>query len=128
MASNSSKDTKKIKNSNFFNLSSDEEDSQEEQSNEEEFQAKIRKWDWDREENKEIYYKKETKETTKRFKPSEKSNLNSTNQTENKRFCIEKLESNSIFKYDLLGHNSSVNRIHWSKKNPNLLLASSMDK
>ena len=61
------KDEEKIKRNNFFNLSSTDED---ESDNEDE---KTKKWDWTREENKNIFYSE--KQATKRFKPDQEKRI-----------------------------------------------------
>lgn len=134
----SDKIEKKLKKNNFFNLSSDEEESdteKEEKEREEEFQAKIRKWDWDSEENKSLYFNKQKEELTssKRLKTTDypSSSIQTQVDKNKNKFRIEKvIDKESCYKYDLLGHDNSVNRIHWCEKsqNKNLLLASSMDR
>lgn len=132
MASNSdNKFEKKIKKNNFFNLSSDESSDNDDDDDEKEKQeqAKIRKWDWDREENKDLYYTKKLEESTsKRLKTTNNNELKESQIDENhNKFRIEKVNDETA-KYNLLGHDNSVNRIHWCQKNKNLLLASSMDR
>jgi len=117
---------------NFSNLETSSTDDDDEESEcvtsklNEEDEKKIRKWDWDKEENYDLYYGKGA---------IEKALKRSQDETElSKRKVLRKddqmepvIESDLACKYKLVGHKSSVNRIHWSRTNENLLLSSSMD-
>ena len=125
MENKSENKNKIIENNDFFNLISDEED---ESEDDQVLKAKVRKWDWDLEENRSNFYTQDF--NNKKIKNDECTAAASTSQSsEPNRFRIEK-STESCFKYDLLGHSSSVNRIEWCKKyqNKNILLASSMDR
>ena len=137
----SKKDEEKIKRNNFFNLSSDEDTNgeQEEEDDDEEEKLnkeKIKKWDWDREENKNLYFHKEAKHVvseqsqSKRFKPDTDSRDNNNQASGVIKSNLFRIESDSSVKFNLLGHTNSVNRIHWCRKHQhnNILLASSMDR
>jgi hypothetical protein len=137
---------------NFFNIDSeDDEDSDEaENKRQGEIDEKIKKWDWDRPENFDLYFKKshKTNVTTKRpLALDEIDGENSEVPSSNKKFhdstksnCkngpfIESHEQGSLnttcnnLVFNLVGHKSSVNRIHWGRKpeNKSILLSSSMD-
>jgi hypothetical protein len=140
----------------FFNLNSDEESDEEEEKKKRETEKAIRKWDWDLEENFELYYSGEQKQTkeadSKRFKSESQhsasnvkpktSNANSaasSNLIHNKNPYIEKVDAKSSSStskrstkllYNLNGHSSPVNRIHWRKGylNKPILLSSSLDR
>ena len=141
--------SKKSKKVDFFNLDSseDEEDEDEvspelEKKRQEEIEEKVKKWDWDRPENFHFYFKHGNVSDSKKA-PKKRPMLEAdydSNQT--KRLCqpatayIEPLEnetssssSNDIFLFNLIGHKSSVNRIHWGKKpeHKSILLSSSLD-
>ncbi len=115
---------------NFFNLetSSTEEDEETEMIERKltkEDEEKIKKWDWDKEENYDLYYGKEA---------VEKSMKRSKDAKEIKRKMLKiddqiepVIENDLTCKFKLVGHKSSVNRIHWSRTNDNLILSSSMD-
>lgn len=120
-----SENKNKIENNNFFNLVSDEDDESEDDLV---LKTKVKKWDWDLEENRSNFYTQEF--NNKKIKKDDCTSAASTSQSsEPNRFRIEK-STESCFRYDLLGHSSSVNRIEWCKKyqNKNFLLASSMDR
>lgn len=124
----------------FFNLDS----SSDGDSGDEKSQAKVKEWDWDAPENYDKFYQQKTDPTG--AKTSLKRTVQSVElrqekrlkNTEIKNVCsIEKvnesegLTSNqSRLVYILHGHQSSVNRIHWSNRydTRNRLLSSSMDK
>lgn len=134
---------------NFFNLDSesDEESDETTKKIQEDIEKKIQKWDWDRAENLDLYFKHsyETKKSSKRSLLLDESEGETRNS--NKKFNESVKESshnlpyietsecnttlsmsnNSVFK--LIGHKSSVNRINWCRKpeNKNVLLSSSMD-
>jgi hypothetical protein len=131
------------KGSNFFNLNSDDDDEDEEKKAKaaEEMLAKnIAKWDWDREENFNLYYNTNKQPTSSQN--NKKSRLleeepdaecGSTHQWPIKRTkdvyiesCVP-MNSHPCTLFNLYGHHASVNRIHWSK-NKNLLLSSSIDR
>ena len=141
---NENKD-KENKKSNFFNLDSDETDEDEEKKKKEELEKGIQKWDWDRAENFDLYFKFNKTTENKSAKRSLllvdyddneeektdnkiKNNKKLYNQSMQNKPFIKLCENDSI--YDLIGHKSSVNRIHWSKKtgSKNFLLSSSMDR
>ena len=116
---------------NYFNLesSSTEEDDESEtvvsKLNEED-EKKIKKWDWDKEENYNLYYGKEAIE--KSLKRSQDESETTKRKVFKKDDQIEPvIQSDLSCKFKLVGHKSSVNRIHWSRTNENLLLSSSMD-
>ena len=122
--------SKKVKENDFFNLNSDSDDCDDDKNVE-----KSSKWDWDRPENKQLYFSK-SEESFKKSKSGEKRTLNDYKEagTSKKLFKSsqpdESQAANNNMKYQLIGHTDSVNRIHWSKKpqNENLLLSSSMDR
>lgn len=127
------KDKEKIKLNNFFNLSSDEDNSTDNDDEKEMLnKQKINKWDWDREENKSLYYQKNQQASeefqNKRFKKDIDFNDNK-NQALVIKSNLFRIESDSSANFNFLGHTNSVNRIHWCKKYQynNILLASSMD-
>jgi len=128
------KDKEKIKLNNFFNLSSDEDNSTDNDDEKEMLnKQKINKWDWDREENKSLYYQKNQQASeefqNKRFKKDTDFNDNK-NQALVIKSNLFRIESDSSANFNFLGHTNSVNRIHWCRKYQynNILLASSMDR
>ncbi len=119
--------SKHIKENDFFNLNSDNTDSDEEEKN-----KKIRKWNWDDEENHDLYFGKKIK-TIQEKKPNTSKNIlndfNKINDNQSKLYMEKSIIENKII-LNLVGHTSSANRIHWSKRYElrNLLLSSSMDR
>ena len=105
------------KKNDFFNLNSDSSDS------DVEVKKDGKKWDWDRPENHDLYFKN----TKKHSLVNEDDSL--AVGKEIKKICKFEKEEYENSKYKkLIGHTDCVNRIYWSKKNENLLLSSSMDR
>lgn len=137
------------KKHNFFNLdsASDEDSNETEKKRQDEINKKIQKWDWDRPENLDLYFK----QSYEAKKPSKRSLLldevDNETQTSTKKVhesakrtsrvkpyiesheCGPSLGSSNKLVFELVGHKSSVNRIHWCRKpeNKNIILSSSMD-
>ena len=123
----------KRKENDFFNLgSSDESDDEEQGEAVKSKEAEISKWDWDREENFHLYYKThwENPGVSKRPYeddiPSSSKKLAKEDESSNEA-RIESSVGDSGYLLKLVGHHASVNRIHWAKATPNMLLSSSMD-
>ena len=151
---NNKKVNTKPQKSNFFNLDSEsdasEEDVEEEAKKKEDLEKKIKKWDWDRSENFELYYKHSQRPESSR-KPKRSSLLVDYDENEDLDAQMSRKKSNSSLggatrpfveslnndllsqqnnlEFNLIGHKSCVNRIHWSKKleRKSILLSSSMD-
>ena len=135
------------KQTDFFNLNSEESENEEEKAEEafkqEEIKKKIEKWNWDQPENFDLYYKynynKIETSSTKR------SLLVNNDQFVEEEIINKKMKPSNVFidqvgssnnsssftpalLFNLTGHTSSVNRINWCKINKNVLLSSSMDR
>lgn len=114
------------KKDDFFNLNSDSE--AEEASSD----LKSNKWDWDKPENYDLYFKN-TKRSLEISEESSdvhsgKKTCKSDEELANENAPKTNFASNSNFKIkQMIGHTDCVNRIYWSKKNENVLLSSSMD-
>ena len=118
----------KRKESDYFNLESSDESDQEEVAK----MVKASKWDWDRDENFHLYYKTHWEDAaTASKRPCEDDKPFSSKKLAKEEVSnearIEPGDGSSDCLFQLVGHHSSVNRIHWAKATPNLLLSSSMD-
>jgi hypothetical protein len=145
----------KNKSEDYFNLDSDDdEDDSGEEAKKEELESKIKKWDWDKPENFDLYYGKNAPKVNYENKIAKRSllvadydededNIENLNKklaknisVSNKPF-IESIKNESAMEaiaknkceFNFVGHKSSVNRVHWFKKyeNKNLILSSSME-
>lgn len=138
----------KNKSADYFNLDSADEDESEEEAKKEELESKIKKWDWDKPENFDLYYGKNApkvnyeNKTAKRsllvadYDEEDEDNIES-NRNLNKKLAknisvsnkpfIESIRNESAMEviaknkceFNFVGHKSSVNRIHWFKKYEN---------
>jgi hypothetical protein len=144
--------SEKRKNIDFFNLDWDEEsdNEQKEKIKQDLVEKKVQKWDWDRPENFNMYFKFNKNYSEKNIEKIKKPTLVSgydenssdddslhlnskkirkieSNPVQNK-FKVLKIEKESLLKYELTGHSGSVNRINWRHKHADAtLLSSSID-
>ena len=139
-----------MQKNDYFGLNSDDEE--ESSVLEKRKEEGIKKWDWDKDENRDLYYTKPsftTKGIKRTIVPDYDSDDDNLDITEPKMTKLNNQDKNiqkktSIYietvsgatddqtcklKYNLIGHTSSVNRVHWTRQssNKNKLLSSSMD-
>ena len=122
------------KSNDFFNLASSDDDDLEEINGAEKKRAEeegIKKWDWDRPENFSLYFSAHSATSSKR-------GIDESNEIHAKRICSTSIRTertpriqlnDSCIRMELIGHEKSVNRVHWAKREQmsSMLLSSSFD-